>query len=129
MLKRTAVEAKLKTLKEMIARNESREAIQMRVLWSLSTGTAAATGEGGGGGGRRGGGAILATPPGKAELDTQLLAARLLEHRLLHVLGPNHDDVVDVRRQIEAIVKMYAQNGFAPPVIDKLDDGKKAGVP
>lgn len=131
MLKRTAVEAKLKTLKEMLARNEPREAIQMRVLWSLSTGTAAATGggEGGGGGGGGGGGAggvIIASPPGKAELDTQLLSARLLENRLLHVLGPNHNDVIDVRRQIDAIVKMYAQNGFAPPAMDALNDGKKS---
>jgi len=125
MLKRTAVEAKLKTLKDMLARNEPREAIQMRVLWSLSTGTVAAGGAEGGGGGGGGGGSILASPPGKAELDSQLLAARLLEHRLLYVLGPNHNDVVDVRRQIEAIVKMYAQNGFAPPVLETLNDGQK----
>ncbi len=124
MLKRTAVEAKLKTLKEMLSRNDSREAIQMRVLWSLSTGTVAAGGgEGGGAGG--GGGSILATPPGKAELDSQLLAARLLEHRLLHVLGENHNDVVDVRRQIDAIVRMYAQNGFTPPVMERLTSDDK----
>jgi len=123
MLKRTAVEAKLKTLKEMLARKDSREAIQMRVLWSLSTGTVAATGEGGG---EAGGGSILASPPGKAELDSQLLAARLLEHRLLNVLGPNHNDVLDVRRQIDAIAKLYAQNGFAPPVMDTLEDGAPA---
>lgn len=124
MLKRTAVEAKLKTLKEMLDRNDSREAIQMRVLWSLSTGTAAASGGEGGGSGGAGGGSVLASPPGKAELDTQLLAARLLENRLLHVLGPNHNDVVDVRRQIEAIVKIYGQHGFAPPVMDQLNDAK-----
>ncbi len=124
MLKRTAVEAKLKTLKDMLARNDSREAIQMRVLWSLSTGTVSGGGEGGGGAGG-GGGSILATPPGKAELDTQLLAARLLEHRLLNVLGPGHADVIDVRRQIDAIVKMYAQNGFTPPVMEQLDDSQK----
>ncbi len=119
MLKRTAVEAKLKTLKDMLARGESREAMQMRILWSLSTGTVSSGGEGGGG---AGGGSILTSPPGKAELDSQLLAARLLEHRLLHVLGPNHADVVDVRRQIDAIVRMYAQNGFAPPVLEKLNN-------
>ncbi|HVJ85512.1 MAG TPA: polysaccharide biosynthesis tyrosine autokinase [Caulifigura sp.] len=125
MLKRTAVEAKLKTLKDMLSRNESREAIQMRVLWSLSTGTVSGGGEGGGG---AGGGAILTSPPGKAELDSQLLAARLLEHRLLNVLGPGHADVVDVRRQIDALVKLYAQNGYAPPVMDQLNDGQKAAT-
>ncbi len=126
MLKRTAVEAKLKTLKEMLARNDSREAIQMRVLWSLSTGTIAAGGGEGSGASGGGGGAILASPPGKAELDSQLLAARLLEHRLLHVLGTNHNDVLDVHRQISAIVKMYAQNGFAPPVMDQLNDSEQS---
>lgn len=121
MLKRAAVEAKRKTLTDLIARNESREAVQVWVLWSLSTGNAGATGETGGGGGA-GGGAILAAPPGKAELDTQLLSARLLEHRLLHQLGPNHNDVVNVHRSVEAILQMYRQNGFAPPILDKFED-------
>ncbi|MBX3441792.1 MAG: polysaccharide biosynthesis tyrosine autokinase [Planctomyces sp.] len=130
MLKRTAIEAKRKTLSDMLAREESRSAIQVWVLWSLSTGTASSSGgEGGGGGGGGGGGAILASPPGKAELDTQLLSARLLEHRLLHVLGPHHNDVVNVRRQVNAILEMYRQNGFAPPVLSNLGDapGPDAG--
>jgi capsular exopolysaccharide synthesis family protein len=118
MLRRTAVEAKKKTMSEMLKRKESREAMQVWVLWSLSTGTASSAGGEGGGG--AGGGAILASPPGKAELDTQLLGARLLEHRLLQVLGPNHGDVVNVHRQVDAILQMYQQNGFAPPAFSDL---------
>jgi capsular exopolysaccharide synthesis family protein len=126
MLKRTAVEAKRRTLNDMLARNESREAMQVWVLWSLSTGTASSSGGEGGGGGGGGGGAILASPPGKAELDTQLMSARLLEHRLLQVLGPNHNDVANVHSQIDAILKMYRQNGFAPPVQGKLGEDSTA---
>ncbi len=107
-LRKTKV--KIDILKTMMANPEERESLQAWVLNSIASASSGGSGgEGGSGGG------LLASPIGKAELDQQLLAARMLEKRLLLVLGENHADVRNVRRQIETILDFYQRQGLTTP--------------
>ena len=106
LLRKTKI--KIDLLKTMMADPEGRESLQAWVLNSIASGGSAG-GEGGMGSG------LISSPAGKSELDQQLLAARLLEKRLLLVLGENHADVRNVRRQIETIVDFYQRQGLTPP--------------
>lgn len=105
-LRKTKVKVEL--LKTMMANPEERESLQSWVLNSMAAGTSG--GEGGGGSG-----GLLSAPAGKAELDQQLLTAQLLERRLLQVLGENHADIRNVRRQIDTILNFYQRQGLTPP--------------
>ena len=101
---------KIELLKTMMANPEERESLQSWVLNSIASGNSGgASGEGGGTGG------LLSTPAGKAELDQQLLTARLLERRLLQFLGESHADIRNVRRQIDTILDFYQRQGLTPP--------------
>lgn len=113
------VQAKLATLRQMVSERQSRDVIEFWIMHSLSTaspGSGGATGGGGGGAGA----SILAGPPAKATLDAQLLAARTLEARMLNLVGPDHDDVRRVQREIDAILSFYRQQGIAPPRLQPL---------
>ncbi len=118
LLRKTGI--KIEMLKAMMANPEERESLQAWVLSSISAGTTGAGGEGSPGGG------LLNSPAGKTELDQQLLTARLLEKRLLLVLGENHADVRNVRRQIDTILDFYQRQGLATPNLGvaKSQDGK-----
>ena len=105
LLRKTKI--KIEQLKTMMADPEGRESLQAWVLNSIASGTSG--GPGGTGSG------LMSSPTGKSELDQQLLTARLLEKRLLLVLGENHADVINVRRQIETIVDFYQRQGLTPP--------------
>ena len=108
LLRKTNI--KIELLKTMMANPEERENLQTWVLNSIASGASGgAGGEGGTGGG------LISSPIGKSELDQQLLTARLLENRLLLVLGENHADVRNVRRQIETILDFYQRQGLTPP--------------
>jgi capsular exopolysaccharide synthesis family protein len=113
------VQAKLQTLRQMVAEKQPRDVIEFWIMHSLSTPSPTAGGAAGAGGGGAGA-SILAGPPAKASLDTQLLAARTLEARLLNVAGPDHDDVRKIRREIAAILSFYTQQGVAPPRLEPL---------
>ncbi len=108
LLRKTKI--KIDLLKTMMADPDGRESLQAWVLNSIASGGSAG-GEGGTGSG------LISSPAGKSELDQQLLAARLLEKRLLLVLGENHADVRNVRRQIETIVEFYQRQGLTPPYL------------
>ncbi|MCA9053307.1 MAG: polysaccharide biosynthesis tyrosine autokinase [Planctomycetaceae bacterium] len=105
-------EAKLRTLRTMLAENRKRDEIEFWIMHSLSTGS----GERGGGGGA----SLLSGPPAKANIDGQLMTARMLESRLLNIAGPDHDDVRKIRREIETILSFYRQHGLTPPKLDAL---------
>lgn len=100
--------SKIGILKEMMANPEERESIQAYIMSSLAA-SSSPGGEGGSGAG------LASTPTGKAELDQQLLVNRMLERRLLLVLGENHADVRNVRRQTETILDFYYRQGLTPP--------------
>jgi len=108
LLRKTKI--KIDQLKEMMKNPEERESLQ---AWILSSIASAASGGSGGDGGS--GGGLLSSPVGKTELDQQLLTARLLEKRLLLILGQNHADVRNVRRQIETILDFYQRQGLTAP--------------
>ncbi len=108
--KRSSIQARLTTLDRKVKENSSREELEFWVMHSLSTGTS-----GGGGGTGAGGGAIALASPEKAQLDSQLLTARLLEERLLHSLGEEHTQVRNVRRQIDTILDFYTRQGLKAP--------------
>ena len=108
LLRKTNI--KIEQLKKMMADPEGRESLQAWVLNSIGS---ASTGGPGGAGGT--GSGLMSTPAGKSELDQQLLTAQLLEERLLLVLGENHADVRNVRRQIKTIVDFYQRQGLTPP--------------
>ncbi|WP_437188283.1 polysaccharide biosynthesis tyrosine autokinase [Planctomicrobium sp. SH668] len=108
--KRSSIQARLTTLDRKLQENASREVLEFWVMHSLSTGTS-----GGGGGTGSGGGAAVAGPPEKAQLDQQLLTARLLEERLLHTLGEDHTQVRNVRRQIQTLLDFYVRQGLRAP--------------
>jgi len=109
--KRSSIQARLATLDRKIKENASREVLEFWVVHSLSTGTSGS----GGGTGSGGGGISIAGPPEKAQLDQQLLTARLLEERLLHTLGEEHTQVRNVRRQISTLLDFYTRQGLRAP--------------
>lgn len=109
-IKQTAIEAKLAELERRRKRGDSRESLEFWVTYSLSTGTGSGKNASGGGGA-----GALAGPPVKADLDQQFLTARLLEQRLLHVLGEEHTAVRNLRRQIDTILDSYRQQGLTAP--------------
>lgn len=111
------VEAQMAALDQMVANEESREDLEWFVLNALSAPVGGAPGESGGSGGG-GGTAILAGPPAKAELDSRLLTARLVEARLLDNLGENHPDVRRARSQVNSILQFYRQHGITPPALN-----------
>lgn len=107
--KRSSIQARLALLDRKIKENAPREALEFWVIHSLSSGTP---------GNNSGGGASAATiagPPEKAQLDQQLLTARLLEQRLLHTLGEDHTQVRNVRRQIATLLDFYNRQGLKAP--------------
>ncbi len=111
--------ARLTALEEMLAAKKPRDVIEFWVMHSLSSGG----GEGGQGGGGSG---MLSGPPGKGELDSRLLTARMLETKLLFLVGPDHDEARKVRREIEAILAFYKQQGMTPPRLDPLPGDQPA---
>jgi len=113
--KRSSIQARLATLDRKIKDNASREVLEFWVVHSLSTGTSG----NGGGTGAGGGGVSIAGPPEKAQLDQQLLTARLLEERLLHTLGEDHTQVRNVRRQIGTLLDFYTRQGLQAPDLDQ----------
>lgn len=119
--KRSSIQARLATLDRKIKENASREVLEFWVVHSLSTGTSGS----GGGTGSGGGGVSMAGPPEKAQLDQQLLTARLLEERLLHTLGEEHTQVRNVRRQISTLLDFYTRQGLRAP---DLQQGAKSPV-
>ncbi|MFO1005904.1 MAG: polysaccharide biosynthesis tyrosine autokinase [Planctomycetaceae bacterium] len=112
---------KIDQLKEMMANPEERETLQAWIMNSISSGSSGGPGAEGG----SSGGGLLSSPTGKMELDQQLLTARLLERRLLLVLGPNHADVRNVRRQIETILDFYHRQGLTPPNLGSSDESSR----
>ena len=114
--------AKIDILKTMMANPEEREALQSWVLSSIASTNSGGPGESGGGTA-----GLMNAPTGKAELDQQLLTARLLEKRLLHVLGERHADVQTVRRQIETILDFYYRQGLTPPNLGTVSPTAPAG--
>ena len=108
-------EAKLRTLRTMLAENRSRDEIEFWIMHSLSSGSGKEGSSGGGGGT-----SLLAGPPAKASIDNQLMAARMLEARLLNIAGPDHADVRKIRREIETILSFYRQQGLTPPKLQPL---------
>lgn len=108
-LRKTRV--KIEILKAMLQNPEERESLQAWVLSSISSGTSTSANSEGG----TGTGGLISSTAGKAELDSQLLTARLLEKRLLLVLGENHADIRNVRRQIDTILDFYHRQGLTPP--------------
>ncbi|MCA9043571.1 MAG: polysaccharide biosynthesis tyrosine autokinase [Planctomycetaceae bacterium] len=119
--RRSGIEARLTTLQGMLEDGKQREVIEFWVMHSLSTGTAT-SGAGGGGGGT----AALAGPPAKAQLDQQLMTARLLEQRLLHTLGADHTSVRNVRQQIDTILDFYRRQGLTPPATSAFSGSSDA---
>lgn len=117
--KSSSIRARLATLDRKIEEKPSREELEFWVLHSLSTGTAGA----GGGPGTAGGGAAITSSPEKAQLDSQLLTAQMLEQRLLHSLGAEHTQVRNVRKQIQTLLSFYARQGLRPPEL-KDENGK-----
>ncbi len=116
-------QAKLTTLRRMVSENQSRDVIEFWIMHSLSSMTGGAAGGTGGGGAN-----MLSGPPAKATLDSQLLAARTLEARLLNVVGPDHEDVRRIRREIEAVLSFYRQQGVTPPRLEPLpNDTRSSG--
>lgn len=115
--------AKIDILKTMMANPEEREALQSWVLSSIASTNAGAPGESGGGAP-----GLMSAPGGKAELDQQLLTARMLERRLLLVLGEKHADVLTVRRQIETILDFYYRQGLTPPNLGTATPAAPAGA-
>jgi polysaccharide biosynthesis transport protein len=118
--RRSRIRARLATLQKKIDEETPREALEFWVLHSLSQGDAG----GGSGGGGSGSGTPFAVSPEKAQLDQQLLTARLLEQRLLHALGEEHSTVRNVRRQIETILEFYMRQGLTPPQVDAAGTGR-----
>jgi len=114
---RANAQGKIATLKKMIASGESRDEIQFWVMHALSSGSGGGSSEGGGGGG--GASSILAGPSGKADLDSRLLTARLLENRLQQLVGEDHADLKNVRGQIQTILNAYRSQGMVPPDLEK----------
>ena len=109
--KRSSIQARVATLDRMLKEKASREELEFWVMHSMSTGTSG----GGGGTGSGGGGAMVSASPEKAQLDSQLLTARLLEERLLHSLGEEHTQVRNVRRQIDTLLDFYTRQGLKAP--------------
>ncbi len=124
-LARREVEAKLNTLRSMIAGGQPRDIIEFWIMNSLAppaggggSGTAAASGPG-----------LFTTPPAKATLDADLMRVRMQEAVLLHLVGPDHEDVKKVRRQIETILGFYRQQGLSPPHLEPLpNDPRSRGL-
>ena len=114
---------KIDLMKQMMANPAERETLQAWVMNSIAT--SSSSGEGGSGGGS----GLLSAPVGKQELDQQLLTAQLLERRLLQVLGENHADVLNVRRQIETIVDFYPKQGLTAPTLgtSRSNNSKESG--
>ena len=119
-LKQTEMNSRLKTLDEMVAMNESKEAIEFWIMNSLATSSSGGEGDGGGGNGGGGGaaGSIFAGPPGKEQLDDRLLEAQMLKSRMLNLVGPDHDDVRKLDRQIVTLLDSYRNLGISPPAVD-----------
>lgn len=111
------VQAKLTTLRAMVAQQQSREEIEFWIMHSLSSGSRGGEGGGGSGGGGAG---LLQGPPAKSEIDSQLRAARALESRLLNIAGPDHEDVRKIRGEIETILSFYRQHGIQPPRLEPI---------
>jgi capsular exopolysaccharide synthesis family protein len=109
------VQAKLATLRAMVAAKQSRDEIEFWIMHSLSS--TSSSGSGGGGGAST---SILQGPPAKAAIDSQLMTARALESRLLNIAGPDHDDVKKIRREIDTILSFYRQHGIAAPRLEPL---------
>jgi capsular exopolysaccharide synthesis family protein len=128
---RVRIEAQMAALDQMVANGESREDLEWFVLNALSSPVGGGTADSGGSGG--GGTAILAGPPAKAELDSRLLTARLMEARLLDNLGENHPDVRRAHSQVESILQFYRTHGITPPALGASptstgEDGAGFGV-
>ena len=115
--KRAGIQAKLATLDRMITNDTSREVLEFWVLHSLSTGPA---GQGKGGGGSS---SALSGPPAKGQLDQQLLTARVIEQKLLNVLGENHSSIRTIRKEIDTILDFYRRQGLTPPALDRPTSG------
>lgn len=115
--KRSSIQARLALLDRKIKENAPREVLEFWVIHSLSSGTA---GNNSGGGGSA---ATMAGPPEKAQLDQQLLTARLLEQRLLHTLGEDHTQVRNVRRQISTLLDFYHRQGLKAPNLSHDAEG------
>ncbi len=113
---RVRVEAQMAALDQMVANDESREDLEWFVLNALAAPVGGGPGDSGGSGGS-GGTAILAGPPAKAELDSRLLTARLMEARLLDNLGENHPDVRRAHSQVDSILQFYRTHGITPPAL------------
>ena len=113
------VRSKLFTLDEMLQAKTSRESIEFWIMHSLSATSSGGGGESGGSGGS-GGASMFTGPPGKSELDNQLLTARILKARLLNLVGRDHEDVIKIDRQITTILNAYREQGVAAPVVDEL---------
>lgn len=118
-LARRDVEAKLSTLRNMLASGQPRDVIEFYIMHAIASTTTGSSGGGASGGGG-GGAGILAGPPAKTTLDTDLMKARMQEAMLLHLVGPDHDSVKKARRQIETILGFYRQHGLAPPQLQPL---------
>jgi succinoglycan biosynthesis transport protein ExoP len=110
-LLQTEVRSKLTALQDMLARDTPRDVVEFWIMNAMSSSS------GGEGRGQSGGGgtSVLAGPPAKSSLDSQLLMVRMLEARLLQLVGPDHEDVLKIQRQIATILDFYRQQGITPP--------------
>lgn len=124
-LARREVEAKLNTLRSMVAGGQPRDIIEFWIMNSL----APPAGGGGSPGAAAGGPGLFTAPPAKTTLDADLMKVRMQEAVLLHLVGPDHDDVKKVRRQIETILAFYRQQGLTPPHLEPLpNDPRSRGL-
>lgn len=114
LVKQSRVKARLATLDRKLAEKTPRELLEFWVLHAMSQGTAGAEGGASGGGGG-GASAAMTASNEKNQLDQQLLAARLLEHKLLQSLGPDHANVKNARQQVQSILDFYRRQGLTPP--------------
>jgi capsular exopolysaccharide synthesis family protein len=119
---RTDINAQIHVLHEMIEDGQSREAIEHYVLMALSR-PATGPGESGGNSGAT---TLLAGPPAKERLDSQLLSEQLRETMLRQHLGNDHPEVRRTQRRIDTVIAAYRAEGLIPPSLgDLASDGTR----
>lgn len=119
-IERAETQARIQALTKMRQSGESRESLEFFVMHAMTQPT---SGQGGQQGGAGGG---LSPTSRKESLDSELLAARTLEQRLLYNFGSDHERVSKVRQKIKLVLEDYILAGLTPPNLDvKLSqDGK-----
>lgn len=118
---RAQTQARIQAIEKMQASGESRESLEFFVMHAM---TQPAAGQAGAPGAAAGGG--MAPTSRKDTLDSDLLAARMTERRLMYNFGEDHERVTKIREKIKLIMQDYQLAGLTPPNLDldALEDGK-----